>query len=425
MSQRRQASGRPRDPGVERRALAAARLIYGEYGKAQVTFNNVAARAGVGKPALYRRWHGPEQLLMEALRRIPLPMARDDLGDLQADLAAYAQELMQLYVSPDGAAWLRLAMEFHDESEPFRKLMSELAGGMIGFVSAMIERAVSRGETAPGLSAETIVELITGGILSHTVLRLRASEIPPEDQGAEYYWRLAGLALGRAEGPAPASLRRWEPEPELPPPGSRRAELIRIAQQVVADRGFADLTLAAVAESAGVTTPALYTHFSSRADLLEQVLEITSREYVDDLRRTDDPDAAVEERLRTRLRRWATVPTARLRVLHDAVLHIPDSPKIKMAAQRASAAWNDFVRDVLDRGMARNEVRPDVDVDAATQLLTSSLLGVEVATETGLADTSLLDLTDQLVDMFVAYLGVPNRSTRSVDGRVGSDLRSP
>jgi len=62
---RRQGSGRPRDPNLEQRAFEAARVIYGESGATQVTFANVASRAGIGKPALYRRWESPQDLLLE------------------------------------------------------------------------------------------------------------------------------------------------------------------------------------------------------------------------------------------------------------------------------------------------------------------------------------------------------------------------
>jgi hypothetical protein len=61
---------------------------------------------------------------------------------------------------------------------------------------------------------------------------------------------------------------------------------------------------------------------------------------------------------------WATVSRARLRVIHDAVLHIPDSPQIKNAAQQAGKAWDDFVRDVLRDAKERGEVQADVAVDA-------------------------------------------------------------
>lgn len=421
--QPRQGGGRPRDPDVERRAFEAARLLYGESGKSQVTFANVAAQAGIGKPALYRRWETPQELLIDALRAIPLPEGIPDLGDAQAELAGYARALMRLYVSPDGAAMMRVTTEFHDETEPFRAWITETSDGMIALAAAVIDRAVERGEPAPRLPPRMIMEIITGTMLSHIMTRLHAGQLPPEQEVAEYCWNLAGLVLDRT---ASSSARRALPEEveHRPPPSGRREQLIRIAQQVVADRGLADITLAHVAESAGMTAPALYTHFSSRTDLLEQVLEATAREYAEDMRVTDDADAPVEQRLRIRLSRWATTPNARLRILHDAVLHIPDSPRVKQAVQRALAAWERFVVDVLERGIARGEIRADLDVRTATDLLTTTLLGVEVGTDTGLAGESLRALTDQLVDMFLAYLRSPISSAAAIDGRIASELPS-
>ena len=139
---------------------------------------------------------------------------------------------------------------------------------------------------------------------------------------------------------------------------------------------------------------------------------------------TDDAEAPVKDRLRIRLSRWATTPNARLRILHDAVLHIPDSRRVKRAVQRARAAWERFVVDVLEQGIARGEVRADVNVRAATDLLTTTLLGVEVGTETGLAGESLPALTDQLVDMFLAYVRSPSPSAAAIDGRMASELPS-
>jgi AcrR family transcriptional regulator len=401
VSTRRQGSGRPRDPDVENRAYQAARAIYGEFGKTQVTFSNVAAQAGVGKPALYRRWESPMDLLIDALRAIPMPHRIPDLGDAQAELAAYARELMRVYVSPDGAALMRVTTEFHDENETFRQWAIETSEGMIALADTVIDRAVARGEAPPPVPARAVMEAITGGMLAHTVTRLHAGQLPPEHEVAEYCWQLAGLVLGRVDKAPqrPPDVTAAQPKPE-----GRRAELIRIAQALVTERGFSDLTLSSVATAAGLTTPALYTHFASRTDLLEQVLEATAAYYLDDLHSTDDPDASVDVRLRTRLHRWTATPAARLRVIHDAVLHIPESPRIGAAARCARAAWDDFVRDVLTRGVKRGEVRADLDIDSAVELLTGSLFGVEVGFDTGLSERAIGEMVDELVNMFLAYI---------------------
>lgn len=424
-SRRQQGAGRPRNPEVERRALEAARSIYGESGKSYVTFSNVAARASIGKAALYRRWASPVDLLMDALRSIPLPGAIADLGDVQTELAQFCRALMELYVSPDGAALMRLTTEFHDETEPFRQWITDVSRSMIAHAETALDRAIQRGESVPNMSAEAVTQVLTGTVLSHTVYRLHADQPIPRHELGQFCWNLAGLALGRVETTRKPEHQRFLAEThatETVVAGGRKANLIRIAQQVAASRGFAELTLADIAKSAGLTTPALYTHFASRAELIEQVLEVTAREYVEDLAQTDEPSGSVEVRLRTRLHRWAAMPTPRLRLLNDAVLHIHDSVRVKSAIQRARGAWDAFVRDVLAKGVDRGEVRRDVDLDVAVELLTSCLFGVEVASDTGLAESTLLDLSDRLVDMFLAYVGGGGWTVSGIDERPPSEL---
>lgn len=192
--------------------------------------------------------------------------------------------------------------------------------------------------------------------------------------------------------------------PAAPRKRTRRDDFVQVAQLIAERDGFAGVTLTNVAATAGVTTPALYTHFTNRVDLLEEILESTAREYLIDIRDTDDPAASTEVRLRVRLRRWASTSSARLKTLHDAILHIPDSDRIKQAVDLAQAEWIRFVDDVLTTGIARAEVRPDLDVVAARELLTSTLLGIEISTQSGVVDGSMDRQTDQLMDMFLTYI---------------------
>ena len=48
--------GRPRSPEVHGAILGAAIALVRELGYDAVTMDGIAARAGVGKAALYRRW---------------------------------------------------------------------------------------------------------------------------------------------------------------------------------------------------------------------------------------------------------------------------------------------------------------------------------------------------------------------------------
>lgn len=70
---------------------------------------------------------------------------------------------------------------------------------------------------------------------------------------------------------------------------ARRAELLEAAARLMADRGFAGVTLEDIGREVGVSGPAMYRHFSSKTDLLDQML-------VDISERLRNGGAAVVER---------------------------------------------------------------------------------------------------------------------------------
>lgn len=51
----------------------------------------------------------------------------------------------------------------------------------------------------------------------------------------------------------------------------RRAQLLQAAEKVFAGKGYADTTMADIAEAAGVTRPTVYAYFSSKDDVLAGV----------------------------------------------------------------------------------------------------------------------------------------------------------
>jgi len=54
---------------------------------------------------------------------------------------------------------------------------------------------------------------------------------------------------------------------------ARREQLLSIAVSIIKDRGAEALTLATVAEQAGVTKPVAYNHFETRENLLKQIYQ--------------------------------------------------------------------------------------------------------------------------------------------------------
>lgn len=92
-------SGRPRDEALDREILEAATTLLSEEGVDAVTFTRVAERAGTTRPALYRRYECPSDLVIAALGEIAgadrPPTTGDHLADLTAELQAFRAALQR------------------------------------------------------------------------------------------------------------------------------------------------------------------------------------------------------------------------------------------------------------------------------------------------------------------------------------------
>ena len=78
--------GRPRDPAARKKILAAASALLNEGGLTAVTMEAIAARAGVGKPTIYREWPNAHAVAMTAFLETaePPPAGKSRQGPLDA-----------------------------------------------------------------------------------------------------------------------------------------------------------------------------------------------------------------------------------------------------------------------------------------------------------------------------------------------------
>lgn len=119
-----------------------------ESGYARLTMEAVAARAGTGKAALYRRWPAKRDLVLEALSAAlpdltqPLDSAPDLRSSLLACLGGMRDVLAGRTAFP-GAAVIVEVLREAELGEPFRE---QLVAGRLALVRSALERAVERGE---------------------------------------------------------------------------------------------------------------------------------------------------------------------------------------------------------------------------------------------------------------------------------------
>ena len=159
--------GRPRSERAEQAILDAAIEAVAENGIDGVHCEDVAARAGVGKATLYRRWPGKEDLLIAAFAAMKRPMpeprgesVRDDLIALLTVIAAdaddprYAQQYALLHGA--GERYPRLVARYREKVvEPRREL-----------VRSVLRRGIETGELRSGIDVEVAMLLLTGAVMA-------------------------------------------------------------------------------------------------------------------------------------------------------------------------------------------------------------------------------------------------------------------
>ena len=172
--------GRGRPPGISERVrrdvYEAVRDLLVQSGYAALRLDDVAELAGVHKSTLYRQWATKAQLVRDVLNAsLVAHYPRPDEGSWGADIDALCGELVRLFRSPTTIAFIR-TRAVADDPELIQGL-HELADRDMRFVREPFERAIARGEIDPGLSVETLVEMVISPFLARVAL----TRLPVDD----------------------------------------------------------------------------------------------------------------------------------------------------------------------------------------------------------------------------------------------------
>jgi AcrR family transcriptional regulator len=163
--------GRPADPGIERRVLAAALTVYGEVGWAGFTLDRVARRAPVGKAALYRRWPTKEDLLLAALEHLAEPPGDEaDPTDLRGCLIGMTGQVIDMFVGPKALVLPRVLIEASQYPPRFDDMVQNIVRARFGTVRTVIQAAADRGELPARTPPDLIIDAIMGRVISLIVL---------------------------------------------------------------------------------------------------------------------------------------------------------------------------------------------------------------------------------------------------------------
>jgi AcrR family transcriptional regulator len=158
--------GRPRSSRVHRAILDAARELLIEEGFADLRLEHVAARAGVGKATIYRRWDSKEALAQELLTELAAPHIsvaekKDTRSELLAAVVNPMRAVTETSFGPVIRALLSQIAANPRLGDPFRATVVQARRDEIARV---IARGIARGDLRPDADPDLATELLVGPV---------------------------------------------------------------------------------------------------------------------------------------------------------------------------------------------------------------------------------------------------------------------
>ncbi len=190
--------GRPRSQEADRAILTATVDLLAERGLDGMSIEEVAARAGVGKATIYRRWPSKGLLALDAFvvsfaEQQPLP----DTGTLRGDLvAALSAWVLAVTGTSMGRMLTGLIAEAQYDPELRAAWRDRVLEPLRAQYRIMLDRAAARGEIRFSVDQDVVLDLFFGSaqhrlLLGHLPLTedfidevvdviLRGIERPPD-----------------------------------------------------------------------------------------------------------------------------------------------------------------------------------------------------------------------------------------------------
>ena len=182
-------------------------------------------------------------------------------------------------------------------------------------------------------------------------------------------------------------------------------EALSKAVDLFASKGYADTSMEDLVQVTGVSRYGLYGTFGNKRELFEQALD----KYADSIGKKSflrllEPDTSLADIRRVFEERVADMCALEERqgclVVHTAMQLAPQDPELRDVLQKFMRRMSKLFAVGLDAARQKGELRADLDVRAAADMLTSTMFGLAVLGRAGFPRETL----DGIVDGTIAAL---------------------
>ena len=179
-----------RGEALVEKVLAAALEEISQSGVERLSIEAVAARAGVNKTSIWRRWSKPEDLAISAIQRVSDNRNFTNTGSLRGDLIDYMKRFREVCRLPGMLSVVRLKFRSTPDGEPGHLLAAKFAEADEEAL-VIFTRAIARGELAEDADIGLLRDMMLGVLYYLVLLRYDSFQGDRIDEAVGHL--LAGL----------------------------------------------------------------------------------------------------------------------------------------------------------------------------------------------------------------------------------------
>lgn len=194
--------GRPRDTAADVAILRAGLELFIEHGVEGTSMEQIARKAGVGKPTIYRRWATKEELISAAMETLIV----DDAGWASPEAIATESPYRLVESAIEGAAVATTTPQY-------RALVARVFGSAVShpqlmatywrryilprrrLAAALLERARELGTVAADADPDVAIDMIVGAV-TYRVLQPDPPDVDEMRRYLRQVYRQVGLLPG-------------------------------------------------------------------------------------------------------------------------------------------------------------------------------------------------------------------------------------
>jgi AcrR family transcriptional regulator len=185
--------GRPRSIQSHQAMLQATLELLAEVGFDAMSIEAIAARAGVGKTTIYRRYASKEELVADAIESVREEVVIPDTGNLQGDLDALIQNAAQITLNPLGRQTVAMIISSASSNTQFAQIYwTKYLQPRRKTFAIVLERAKARNEIPTDLDSDLVFDTMSAIMLYALIFQ------PTSESWTAYVHRALSLLFRNA-----------------------------------------------------------------------------------------------------------------------------------------------------------------------------------------------------------------------------------